>query len=146
MRVPVAAGSRAPLTGRLQVVIVTCQQPAAWVYMMGKACLPLVCLQNAVLHLLPTTPVLPAESRPMGEADEDVSDGAMPQLPASVHVRKSSVACSKVRPTCEPSATAVSSLCASASDGQSCHAVLQGGWASDSTSRSVYQRLCVLQH
>lgn len=33
----------------------------------------------------------------MQEGDEELSEEALPQLPASVHVRKSSVACSKVR-------------------------------------------------
>lgn len=38
-----------------------------------------------------------ADSGRIPEGDEELSDeGHMPQLPASVHVRKSSVACTKV--------------------------------------------------
>lgn len=40
----------------------------------------------------------------MTEAEDEISDDAMPQLPASVHVRKSSVTCSKVRAACSSSA------------------------------------------
>lgn len=38
-----------------------------------------------------------AESERMRETEDEFSDEPVPQLPASVHVRKSSVACSKVR-------------------------------------------------
>lgn len=41
--------------------------------------------------------MLPAESERLREAEDELSDEGMPQLPASVHVRKSSVACPKVR-------------------------------------------------
>lgn len=55
---------------------------------------------TSIFYCLP----LPTESRPMTEAEDEISDDAMPQLPASVHVRKSSVACSKVRAACSSSA------------------------------------------
>jgi hypothetical protein len=48
----------------------------------------------------PAANQLPAESERMREAEDELSDEAMPQLPASVHVRKSSIACSKVSATC----------------------------------------------
>jgi len=50
-----------------------------------------------LLHACLTTWLLCcADSERMQEGDEELSEEALPQLPASVHVRKSSVACSKV--------------------------------------------------
>ena len=115
-----------PLTGHLLVV-------AVYSSVVPQAVQGLFAC-NAVLPLLPTIPALFAESRPMGEADEDDSDGAMPQLPASVHVRKSSVACSKVslRPFCH-----AGTACVTASDWQPCHGLSHG-----SDAVAAQARLC----